>query len=76
MLEVDNLTNEQQTRMCELCEDHIIGGSHMSYHYMCEGSHCDKAIEYLLEEINENEECEKEKRNEKYKYLLIKIIPC
>ena len=51
-LEIDNLTDEQQDRMCELCELHIIGGRHNTYHYQCEGSHCDKAFDYLLEDVD------------------------
>jgi len=64
-LELGNLTDEQQGRMCELCEQCVFGQTMNTNQYnLCEGSRCDVAIEYLQEEIDE------EKR-ERLKYLLI-----
>jgi hypothetical protein len=64
-MELENLTSEQQERMCELCALHVFDGPVNTNQWnLCEGSRCDIALEYLLEELVE------EKR-EKLKYLLI-----
>ena len=56
-ISLDNLTDEQQWRMCKLCETYIIDGSSNSQHFQCEGTLCDRAIEYLIEEIEDDEDC-------------------
>lgn len=64
-MELEELTDEQQERMCEICQDCIFGYKvNTGYHNLCEGSRCEDALEYFMEEFNE------EKR-EKRKYLLI-----
>ncbi len=65
MLDIDNLTDSQQERMCELCKICIFDGSVNTNQYnLCEGSRCDQAIEYLQDEYDE-------KRKEKLRFLLI-----
>jgi len=49
------LAEEHQERMCELCELHILGCSRNTIHFQCEGSRCDEAIEYLKDELEEEE---------------------
>jgi len=64
-MEFENLRTEQQERMCELCVQHVFDGPINTNQWnLCEGSRCDTALEYLLEELDE------EKRK-KLKYLLI-----
>lgn len=53
MLEIEDLSDKQQERMCVLCEEHICGSRSDSKGNMCEGRWCDQAIEYLTEEIEE-----------------------
>jgi len=53
-IDIDNLTDEQQERMCELCEAHVICCSSNTGTYQCEGAFCDSAIEYLIEDIEED----------------------
>jgi hypothetical protein len=53
MLNLDDLSDEQQERMCVLCEDFICGSRCDSKGNMCEGIWCDQAIEYLSEEVEE-----------------------
>jgi hypothetical protein len=66
MIELDNiLMDEHQERMCRLCERNIICGSSNTYHYQCEGRHCEDALELLKEELNEE-------KQEEYQYLLIR----
>ena len=51
-IDLDNLTDDQQQKMCELCEFHILECSSNSSKFQCEGSWCDQAFEYLIEDIN------------------------
>ena len=71
-LNLDDITDDQQQRMCDLCERNIICGSSNSFHYQCEGRHCEDALEYLKEDIEDQIEGEREEQFEQYKYLLIK----
>lgn len=80
--EQHELTDEQQERMCQLCEELIINGPRSdSRGWMCEGSYCNRAIDYINEELADEllDELEKEKqtrltKKEKHKYLLIKRL--
>jgi hypothetical protein len=64
-LDLNDLTDAQQTRMCDLCKDCLFDGSVNTNQYnLCEGSRCEDAIEYLQDEL----EIE---RYEKLRYLLI-----
>jgi len=56
-IELGSLNDDQQQRMCELCETHIIEGSSSCSTFLCEGSFCDQAFEYLIEDIDDNENC-------------------
>lgn len=70
-MELDNLTDEQQELMCELCEKHILGCSPMSATFQCEGAYCNRAIVYLEEEL-ETRQIETAKNHfDIFKYLLI-----
>ena len=81
MIELEDVTDDQQERMCELCEHHIICGSSNTYHFQCEGRYCEQALDLLIEEMDEKveplEEYVKEQKIkkvaefEKYKYILI-----
>jgi hypothetical protein len=53
MLNLDDLSDQQQERMCVLCEEYICGSRCDSKGNMCEGRWCDQAIEYLSEEVEE-----------------------
>lgn len=68
MLELDDLTDEQQERMCLLCEDFICGSRCDSKGNMCEGRWCNQAIEYLNDALEEDRLIERER----YKQLLIR----
>lgn len=68
MLELDDLTDEQQERMCVLCENFICGSRCDSKGNMCEGAYCDRAIEYLNDELEE----ERLEQREQYMKLLIR----
>ncbi len=50
-----------QDAICRLCEDKIIEGSRMSYHFMCEGRFCEDATEMYLEQL-EDEEYDRESK--------------
>jgi hypothetical protein len=50
---LDNLTDKQQTRMCELCEELILEGSSNSSHFQCEGGMCSEAIQYIIDDEEE-----------------------
>jgi hypothetical protein len=53
-MDFEDLKDEQQERMCELCEAHVYGCKMNTNQYnLCEGSKCDIAIEYLIDELNE-----------------------
>jgi len=52
-LDNGDITDEQQERMCELCEELIIGGSSCTQLYVCEGQHCSVAIDYIKDELIE-----------------------
>ena len=66
-MDLDNITDKQQERLCELCEAHVYGCKMNTNQFnLCEGSKCDIAIEYLMDEINEE-------KLEKRRYLLIKL---
>lgn len=60
-----------QDRMCSLCELHIIGGSSCSSTFLCEGRYCDRAVDYLFDELIDNAEADEEEYIEKYKPILI-----
>lgn len=64
--------DHHQRRMCELCELHILGCSHMSSTYMCEGSKCHVAIDYIMDELIDHAEADEEVYDKKYKPILIK----
>lgn len=66
MLEINELTDEQQERMCVLCEEHICGSRCDSKGNMCEGRWCDQAIDYL----NDDLEQERLEKRENYKRLI------
>lgn len=66
-IDLDNLTDDQQERMCKLCETFIIEGSSNSQHFQCEGTLCDRAIEYLIEDIEDEDE---DKNNHKLVYKI------
>lgn len=68
MLELNDLTDEQQERMCVLCENFICGSRCDSKGNMCEGAYCDRAIEYLNDELEE----ERLEQREQYMKLLIR----
>ena len=59
-------------RMCELCELYILGCCHNSSTFQCEGSKCDVAIDYIMEELIDNAEADEEAYIEKFKPILIK----
>jgi len=60
---VANITDDQQERLCEICEDCIFGHSVNTNQYnMCEGSHCDDAFEYYIDELEDE-------RDENVKFL-------
>lgn len=52
-MDIRNLTDAEQTRLCELCEEYVIDGSAISSTFMCEGSFCESALPYLKEELEE-----------------------
>lgn len=64
------LANEHQERMCELCELHILGCSHSSSTYQCEGSRCEDAIEYLKDALDEDKHNEMEDKE----YILCSAV--
>lgn len=64
--------DHHQDRMCELCELYILGCSHNTIHYQCEGSRCDVAVDYIMEELIDNAEADEESYIEKYNPILIK----
>lgn len=66
------LAELHQERMCALCERHILGCSANSSTYQCEGSKCDQALDYLIEDLEYEVEVSKEERKAKYKLLLLK----
>jgi len=57
--EKDELAEVHQERMCALCELNILGCSKNTIHFQCEGSKCDSAIDYLIDEL-ENERIQTE----------------
>lgn len=65
------LAEKHQERMCDLCERYILGCSHNTIHFQCEGSRCDQALEYLVEDLEEEAEDLRQERNSKYKLLLL-----
>ena len=65
------LAELHQERMCDLCERHILGCSSNSSTYQCEGSRCDQALDYLIEDLENEAEELKQERNSKYKLLLL-----
>lgn len=50
--EDSELAEEYSERMCGLCETHILGCASMTSHFMCEGRYCDEAIEYLKDDLD------------------------
>ena len=68
------VVDNHQDRMCELCELHILGCCHNSSTYQCEGSKCDVAIDYMMEELIDNAEADEEDYVEKYSPILIGIL--
>lgn len=68
MIELSNLNDAQQERMCDLCENHFEGLNRGT----CEGRKCDQAIEYLKDEIEAEEvESEQEKARQKEREINI-----
>lgn len=55
-IERDGTNDDEQEVMCRLCEVNIIGGSCNTQHYQCEGSHCNQAMEYLIDHLEDQEE--------------------
>ena len=51
---VTELTDTEQDRMCEICEEDIIGHSRKTRNYLCEGAYCERAYELLVEENDNN----------------------
>ena len=66
------VADNHQDRMCELCELHVLGCKHMTSTFICEGSKCDVAIDYIMEELIEYAEDAEETYKEKLKRILIK----
>jgi len=64
--------DNHQDRMCELCELYVLGCKHMTSTFICEGSKCDVAIDYIMEELIENAEADEEAYVEKFKPILTK----
>lgn len=58
MVEDNELMEEHQERLCELCELYILGCCSNSSTFLCEGAYCDQAVEYLKEELEEEEQKE------------------
>lgn len=71
-LDIDNLTSDQQNRMCELCELRILGCKHSTSTFLCEGSRCEDAFEYLIDDIEDKKLEAEEEKKEKYKYLRLR----
>ena len=70
-MEDEDLKELHQERMCDLCSDCFFEGSVNTNQYnLCEGSRCDYAVELLKEELDE----EKQEKQEKRRYLLIKKL--
>ena len=63
-INLDNITDEQQERMCELCEELILECCSSSSTFQCEGSQCDRAFEYLVDDM------EDEKNDSKLTYKM------
>lgn len=64
---MEDLTDEQLERMCEICEECIFNRKMNTNQYnLCEGSRCDEAFEYYMEEVNEI-------KQERRRYLLISL---
>lgn len=62
------LAEEHQERMCDLCERHILGCKSSTSTFLCEGSRCEDAIEYLKDALEEDRLEEKAR----LMYVLIK----
>lgn len=67
MIEIDNLDDAQQERMCDLCVD-----MYETNKNTCEGCRCEVAFELLLDDIEEKE-LEREAAKIKEKALQLKI---
>lgn len=65
------IIDNHQDRMCELCERYILGCSHNTITFQCEGSKCDVALDYIMEELIDNTEADEKKYFETYSPLLI-----
>lgn len=63
--------DNHQDRMCQLCELHILGCSHNTSTYQCEGCRCDSAIDYIMEELIEKAESDEEEYIKTYLPILI-----
>jgi hypothetical protein len=48
------LAEEHQERMCDLCERHILGCKHSTSTFLCEGSRCEDAMDYLIEALEQD----------------------
>jgi len=55
-----DLFDEHGEKICEICEKYILGCARMSYHFMCEGSRCEDALQ-MFEESNEYLHIKREK---------------
>lgn len=49
----DDLHDEYQNRMCDLCERYILECKSMTSTFICEGCKCEDALEWLKEDIIE-----------------------
>lgn len=50
---IDDNTDKED--LCKFCEEHIIEGSSMTSHFLCEGRYCEEAAERYKEFISEDE---------------------
>lgn len=53
-IDFDNLTDDQQERMCDLCEELILECSSNSSTFQCEGCRCEEAFDLLLEDVEDD----------------------
>ena len=69
-----HVIDNHQDRMCELCELYILGCSHNTSTFQCEGSKCEVALDYIMEELIEYAEADEEDYVETYLPILINRI--
>jgi len=64
---MEDLTDAQQEILCKICSYHLYDCSvNTGPHNLCEGSRCEEAMDYYLDEINEE-------KAESRRYLLISL---